>query len=273
MAEVCAFLLSTIAHTEPNEATALLQKNDKTKKMKKTSTILLLTAATLAFYACNKSDENSPRLSQKAYTLHPDETQVIEGTNISGLIWESDNEFAATVKDGTITAKFVGRTNITADNLTLPVEVKPKNHLYDEPSMDWGASKETICAKYGTPINDKDNSLMFKTNNSKAPYYIFLFDEKGMSASGVVVELSAGMELVDFLIERYLPVDVDTSRYSATFVHAYGKISDPQTDYGAYMRAASTGDILVAYTAIGTKTRTSEQTVHHTLEIMDNLLL
>ena len=62
--------------------------------MKKTSTILLLTAATLAFYACNKSDENSPRLSQKAYTLHPDETQVIEGTNISGLIWESDNEFA-----------------------------------------------------------------------------------------------------------------------------------------------------------------------------------
>ena len=114
---------------------------------------------------------------------------------------------------------------------------------------------------------------MFKTNNSKAPYYIFLFDEKGMSASGVVVELSAGMELVDFLIERYLPVDVDTSRYSATFVHAYGKISNPQTDYGAYMRAASTGDILVAYTAIGTKTRTSEQTVHHTLEIMDNLLL
>lgn len=80
---------------------------------------------------------------------------------------------------------------------------------------------------------------------------LYVFDNGKMSTCGVVCKISTAYQLGDFLVERYVPVKVDVDNYSATLLHCYGKIGDPQIDYGVAMQHnSSIGGILVAYTGV-----------------------
>lgn len=215
---------------------------------------MLLLATLLTFTACGGDDEpDNTKLSQTSYTTYHDDTQEIKGTNLSDIVWSSENEFVATVKNNVITGQYVGKTMVksTTKNMSFSVEVKPKYNTYEEPYLDWGASKSAIKAKYGTPKSEDTNSLLYQTSNSSAPIMLYVFENGKMSTCGVVCKISTAYELGDFLVERYVPVKVDVDNYSATLLHCYGKISDPQVDYGVAMQYnSSIGGILVAYTHV-----------------------
>ena len=226
--------------------------------MKKVFSLMLLFATFLVFLpACSDDEPDKSKLSQNIYTMYSEETQDIKGTNLSDVIWDSDNEFAATVKNNVITGRYVGNAIVrsTIGNLVFSVHVSPKYHTYAEPSLQWGASKSEIKAIYGTPDSEDGNVLFYKTTNSNAPIMIFMFKNGGMYTCGVLCKYSIASQLGNFLAERYVPVDVDYSNYTATLLHCYGKISDPQVDYGVAMQVSSSvGGILVAYTRVnGTK--------------------
>lgn len=222
--------------------------------MKKAFSLMLLLATLFTFTSCGGDDEpDNTKLSQTSYTLYHEDTQEIKGSNLTGIEWNSENEFVATVKNGVITAQYVGETTVKSvnDNLEFSVEVKPKYNTYEEPYLDWGASKATIKAKYGTPAGEDTNSLLYQTSNSNAPIMLYLFENGKMSTCGVVCKVSTAYELGDFLVERYVPVKVDVDDYSATLLHCYGKRSDPQVDYGVAMQySSSIGGILVAYSHV-----------------------
>lgn len=230
--------------------------------MKKVFSLMLLLATIFTFTSCGGDDDepDNTKLSKTSYSLYHEENQEIEGTNVSGLVWDSENEFVATVKNGVITGQFVGKTMVkSSKNLSFTAEVKPRYHTYEEPSLDWGASKATIKAKYGTPYSENATGLIYKTTNSNAPIMMFVFENNKMSNCGVVCKISTASQLADFLLERYVPVKVDTNNYSATLLHCYGKINDPQVDFGVAMQySSSIGGILVAYTpTTASKSRSS----------------
>ena len=222
--------------------------------MKKVFSFMLLSAVMLSFSACGGDDEpNNTKLSKTAYTMYHEETQSIEGSNLSDITWDSENEFVAMIKDNVITGQFVGKTIVksTAKNLSFTVEVKPKYHTYEEPYLLWGGSKSAIKAKYGTPASEDSGRLLYQTSNPNAPMMLYLFENGKMTTCGVVCKISAASQLGDFLVERYVPISVDTNKYSAVLVHCFGKLSDPQVDYGVAMQySSSIGGILVAYSHV-----------------------
>lgn len=224
--------------------------------MKKVFSLMLLLATVFMFTSCGDDDDNPDdiKLTKTHYTLYHEETQQIEGTNVSDIAWDSENEFVATVKNGIITGQFVGKTNVNSTkSLSFTAEVKPRYNTYEEPSLEWGASKAAIKAKYGTPYSETSTGLIYKTSNANAPMMLFIFNNNKMSNCGVVCTLSAANTLADFLTERYLVVDMNMSKYSATFMHCYGKLSNPQIDYGVAMQySSSVGGLVIAYTPVET---------------------
>ena len=212
--------------------------------------ILLAVAAAITMLSCSKNEDNSVSLSKMSYTLYHSQTENIQGENVTVLVWDSDNEFVATVSNGVIKGQFVGKTTVRESSRrpSFNVEVKPKYNLYTEPDMDWGASISTIRSRYGTPYSSDSNTLLYKSTNSNVPYYMYYFENGKLKYSSAIVKLSASSVLVDFLTERYLAVDVNMSTYTATLVHCYGKISDPKFDYGVgFTYSSSVGGLLVIY--------------------------
>lgn len=220
--------------------------------MKKAFSLMLQLTTLLTFTACGGSDDepDNTKLSQTSYTMYHEDTQDIKGTNLSDVVWDSENEFVATVKNNVITGQCVGKTAVKSatKNLAFSVEVKPKYNTYQEPYLNWGASKSAIKAKCGTPKSEETNSLLYETTNSNAPMVLYMFENGKMSSCGVVCKISTAYELGEFLVERYVPVEVDVDNYSAVLLHCYGKISDPQVDYGVVMQYySSIRGILVVY--------------------------
>lgn len=219
---------------------------------------LLAVAAAFVMASCSKNEENDVSLSKRSYTLYHSQSENIQGENVSSLDWVSDNEFVATISDEVIEGQFVGETNVKeiSHGLSFSVEVKPKYNLYDEPNMDWGASMATIRNHYGTPYRSDSKVLIYESANNNVPYYMYMFENGKLKDSFVIVKLSASSALVDFLTERYLPIDVDMSTYTAYLIHCYGKISDPKNDYGVSFRyLSSVGGILVLYTQMPSDTK------------------
>lgn len=219
--------------------------------MKKFYYLLLPLAAMFALNSCGDDDEpDNTKLTKTSYTLYHEGTEALEGSNLNSLAWDSENEFVATAKDGIVTGQYVGQTNVKAagKNLSFTVEVKPLYHTYTEPSLDWGMSLSAIKAKHGAPYSESSKSLIYETGNTNAPLVLYSFEDNQLSSIGVVCKLSVGSQLVDFLTERYVVVDVNESKYTATLLHCYGKISDPKTDYGVVMGySSSISGILVVY--------------------------
>lgn len=204
----------------------------------------------LALAGCSKDDGDNARLSNKSYSLYHEDMQLIEGTGISDLTWDSENEFVATVEGNLVSGQFVGKTIVrsTTGTLSFNVEVKPRYHLYDDPCLDFGASKEEIKTKLGVPKSEDDTSLAYETGNPKAPLALYMFKNGRLRMCGVMCQISVANTIVDFLTERYLIVNVDMDKYLATFTHCHGKIADPQIDYIVAMQPnSSMNGILVGY--------------------------
>ncbi len=215
--------------------------------------LLFISCSTMFLFTGCGGDDNGPeppKLSKTSYALYSEETNDIEGTNLSDIAWNSDNEFVATVKNNIITGQLVGKTtvNSVSQNLSFSVEVKPKYRIYEEPYLNWGASKSVIKAKCGAPKSEDSNSLLYETSNSNVPYVLYLFENGKMYTCGVICKISVASQLGDFLVERYVPVEIDVNKYSASLVHCSGKISDPKIDYFVSMQySSSIGGIMVAY--------------------------
>lgn len=90
-----------------------------------------------------------------------------------------------------------------------------------------------IKSKYGTPYSSTNEVLMYKTNNSSAPYVLYAFTNGKLSLSTVVLKNSTYVinKIADFLLERYIPVTTDIEDLSAGLIHCKGKINSPVIDY------------------------------------------
>lgn len=218
--------------------------------MKKILQTMLLCATILGATSCEQGIEDADKvsLSQTSYTMYSDAITTIDGTGLIDAEWDSDNEFVATANGSTLSSNKIGNTNLYYNGQKIHVTVRPRYSLYTEPDMSWGKSKNAIISKYGTPMNDNGNTIIYETHNSSVPYVLYMFDNRGLFSCAAVVQLSAAYSLVDFLSERYVFYSLDKTTYTAEFAHCYGSIDDPRVDYAGQMAyQKSIGGILVVY--------------------------
>ena len=192
----------------------------------KNTLIMTALVASLVFAGCSKDDEKQLTLSNDKVSLNAEETEKITASS-TDVTWESENTFVAKVSSsGLITGNHVGKTTVTATSAKegiakCAVEVTPKFHTYTEPVLEFGATMASIKSKESRTLsNETSDGLTYKDpNNKKINGLAYLFEKGKMTSVGVFVKNAYAVEAVDFLAERYLPIDVNGQNYDALFVN------------------------------------------------------
>lgn len=184
----------------------------------------LLLTATLS--SCSKDEDQTIQVSnQSPMVLNYKQTAKINAVSSQPISYRSENEFHAKVSNsGEITAMHVGETKINlsngSDSKSIQVVVEPKFNLYKTPCIEWGMTKSQIKTQYGKPDSETSSGIGYTTTSSSAPIIMFAFDSNDkLKTSAVMVKTAYAETLGDFLVERYMPIDVNTSEYTAMFVN------------------------------------------------------
>ncbi len=210
---------------------------------------LLLALLSLCIISCSKGTEPEPKLTSYIYKLNQGETAYIKGENLDNVIFESDYNYVASVNGRSIKANYVGEAFLKSvdSRLSCKVEVIAKHELFtieywkDYFRFAWGTPMETIEYRLNGLANNY--FLQTKTYDNNIPYVIYHFDYNNkLDYYALVVKLSYGTKLVDYLAERYEPLQ-QVSTYDFAFIHR-DKKDNP--DLLVYV-SISTSQILVIY--------------------------
>ena len=177
------------------------------------SFLLVLGAIMCATTSCDKDKDDvvEHSLNKTSLTLKVGETAKLTYTG-GDCTWSSSNELVASVKDGEVEAKLVGKAIIYANDKTCEVTVKPNDTSFAEPYLNWGASKATVKSYMsGYTLNSEDtNSLTYKGKGNVAAYG-YNFSSGALIASIMGVNLENAVALTNFILERYAVVYMDES--------------------------------------------------------------
>lgn len=183
--------------------------------------MLLCTVFCLILSSCSDSKDDEVKINESSISLYYEETKQLEASGSNNIAWSTDNNFVAKVSNnGMVTANHVGKTIIRANDAICEVTVKPKHNLYKDPITEWGITKSEVIKRLGTPDEDSGNIIGYVTNNSKAPITMYMFENDKLTTACPSVMISYTATLLDFLIERYQPVDVNVTDLTATFINA-----------------------------------------------------
>lgn len=128
-----------------------------------------------------------------------DITFTPENATNKEVTWKSENEEIATVENGIVTGKNIGKTTITVsseeleENVTCNVEVKPvevKSISLDETSVKIGAGQNYILYETVSPSNANNSKLTWSSSNTG----VITVDNgsiKAVSAGEAVVTVSS----------------------------------------------------------------------------------
>lgn len=185
--------------------------------MKKIFSVMLLAASFVCLTACSGDDEEvRPNIPAGR------DMKVGETYNLGYKAqWESSNKYAATVNnEGIVSAvrKGIARIYSRQENLWCVVSVTPSYTLYNEPIMQWGISKNSLKSQKGTPDQESSEVLTYKTGNSVVPIEMYQYKNNELTSSAVAVKTTYTEEMVEHLIQRYVPVELDIENNHAYFV-------------------------------------------------------
>lgn len=183
-------------------------------------TIVLALLTTLVLGGCSEEQQLNLNTTQVVLFSLDEHLITSDGTNVR---FTSQNPYIAAVNEttGVVTARTIGETviDVTADQGTASVRVvvKPKHNLYVEPCVDFTKTKSDILAMYGTPESETSTGVMYAHATDVSSIHIgdiYLFDSSNtLTSACALINESAALELVEFLCERYMPVDIDGSTY------------------------------------------------------------
>lgn len=184
--------------------------------MKKT-VLLIGVSLSLLFVSCSKDDEVDKliTLESSAKTLFFGDEYQIEATSNTPILYSSEDEYHAHVSEpGLVTARFIGETNIVLSNgndrKTVSITVKPQINLYPDPNLEFGISRSALITKYGTPDAESETTILYNNYSNAAAAVMYLFDENNkLKNTAVMVKTAYNSNLGTFLVERYLPIDMD----------------------------------------------------------------
>lgn len=180
---------------------------------------MLLCATIFSIASCTSDKEgHAEKLNTNSLILKAGQNSklIYDGS----CIWQSQEPLIAEVdNDGNVYAKRVGETVIWANDESCNVCVTPNYNTYIEPCMQWGVSMAYIedYMKDFESHGQVDNKLAFE-DMLKEIAYIYSFESNMLQQSIIVAKLSKAYEIAEFLLERYLAVEVDMDNYAAAFL-------------------------------------------------------
>lgn len=215
------------------------------KHLKYLSLMLLCAVVGLSFTACSDDENGERKLNQTELSLIAGQSaKLIYDGNCT---WSSDEPLIAEVDNsGNVIANRVGETAIWANDESCKVKVTPQYNTYMEPYMEWGASESEVTNFMNgyENLGKNGNTLGFADLDNEI-VYMYTFENNSLSSSAIGASfISKGEEITNFLLERYVPIDVDESSYLAIMISIDKKIGV------AVSFNASSGLMMVLYMPI-----------------------
>lgn len=170
---------------------------------------LLFAASLILFGSCKRAIS----LQEYETTIYHNGNHQIPVPALSHYEFHSNNPFHATVTEkGLVLGKYVGETDIMISNgydeVAYHVTVAPTIWLYSIPDVNFGESKNSILAKFGTPYEQSSNAFLFANYDDGPCSLMVTFNQNGLVEQYVVlVPYKYFQEIALFLNERYYPLD------------------------------------------------------------------
>lgn len=186
--------------------------------MQKLTLLMLLSATMFSLVACTSNEEHAKKLNTNNLTLKAGQSSklIYDGS----CTWRSQEPLIAEVdNNGNVYAKLVGATLVWANDESCNVTVTPNFNTYIEPCTEWGVSMAYIedIMKDFESHGQVENTLSFEDIQREIAY-IYSFESNMLQQSIIIAKLSKADEITDFLLERYLAVEVDMDNYIAAFI-------------------------------------------------------
>lgn len=173
----------------------------------------------LCLSACG-GDDDEPNVKFQDITLSCDQSYTIQ--NGAGTTWTSSNELIASVSGNIVNAERVGEATISSSKGSFKVTVKGTvTAVYKVPCIEWGASKSTVKNFMKGSVLDKETTNEISYNGTGAQLLtMYSFNNNALVSSGVALNGSYinSDQLVDFMLENYVPISVDKTNYLFYFV-------------------------------------------------------
>ncbi len=181
--------------------------------MKKISLILLTLCCILSSCRDGSIRYNGP----ETINIVLRETFNLNATSDETITYDSDDRLIVDIdQDGNILGKNVGETNITLSNSEDELKLHVIVSLFEEPTLEFGASPNKIKSIYGEPKrNYSDTVLVYGSGSDWYSWAVwemdFFFDkEDGYYESDLYIRSDLDIRIEQYLNENFFPYDTIT---------------------------------------------------------------
>lgn len=180
--------------------------------MKKLKTLLLLSMLVLVvggFSSCSSDDDDNLKFQDVSITAGSTKT-LSTGKDLK---WTSENDYIATISNGVIEAKRVGEVKMASDKGTFNVKVIPQYSYFNEPYMQFEASKQSVknAMKSYSLVGETDDALLYQ-GIGYTTYIMYSFENSKLEYSYIMTKSTYSTEVANWTTERYIYV-TNTSNY------------------------------------------------------------
>ncbi len=238
--------------------------------MKKIALILLSFCFLLS--SCKNKDDGSIIYNgPKTIDIVLLEIYSLGATSTEAITYSSDNKLIVDIdQTGRILGRNVGETYITLSNSKDEIRLHVVVSLFEEPTLEFGASKEYIKSLYGEPKHDKNEVLIYGSGNDWYSYAVwemdFFFENNRYYESNLYIRSDLDLRIEQYLADNYFFLQEVTDTIDNEIKTLYVYLNDPEPEnatviVGKQYDAGPENDILLVYAPFSIeKGRSSEHT-------------
>lgn len=173
--------------------------------------LLLAVVAGIAAGTAGCKQQDAPKLDRQAVRLYVgDQVRITADRPVA---WSAADDFYAAVDaDGTVTARHVGTTTVTATadsgSAACTVEVQPRYDTFEEPLYELFGQPLSVLKKAETReiLEENDTSIFYKGERpyiAKVQYRFDKGEDPVVFYAHIFIEKSYKEEMRNFFFERY----------------------------------------------------------------------
>ena len=173
--------------------------------------LLLAILAGIAAGTAGCKQQDAPKLDRQAVRLYVgDQVRITADRPVA---WSAADDFYAAVDaDGTVTARHVGTTTVTATadsgSAACTVEVQPRYDTFEEPLYELFGQPLSVLKKAETReiLEENDTSIFYKGERpyiAKVQYRFDKGEDPVVFYANIFIEKSYKEEMRNFFFERY----------------------------------------------------------------------
>lgn len=169
--------------------------------MKRIETFLILSLLAVVFLTSCGNDNEPSKFSD--VTLVAGSTKTLkDGANFK---WTSENDYIATLENGTIEAKRVGSVKMACSEGSFKVTVTPQYNYYSEPYIQFGASKSDVKgAMKGSELVKETEDMLLYAGTEYTTYVCYSFKDSKLNSSSIYTQSKYVQECANWAKERYV---------------------------------------------------------------------